>query len=111
MTNVQHLPPIHYQGTKDRPYTPSTEEWNALNETSLALVHEFNEVHDSLTAESAAEIARRFFELQRSRLAVQEEYFALISEKVSPVIAVQFSQLHRRFDLEIQRATSTPLAE
>jgi hypothetical protein len=86
-------------------------EWDALNDTSLALVHEFSALHDTLTAESAAAIARQFFDLQRSRLAVQEKYFGLIAERVSPVVAVQFSQIHRRYDLEIQRSAYTPLAE
>ena len=84
-----------------------------LGKKDRQLIREFSEVYDKLTAESAADIGTRFFDLARERLALQEKYLKQISDEVSPVIAVQFVQLQRRFEtqLMIERMKYSPLAE
>jgi hypothetical protein len=76
------------------------------------LGREFSDNYDKLTAESAARIAERFFNLERERLSLQQNYFQQISEAVSPVIAVQLIQLQRQFEteLELARMKAAPLA-
>ena len=86
-------------------------EMDRLEESGIALLVEFDELRDRLDPVTAAEIAERFFSLERARLAVEEEYFGRIAERVSPVVAVQFIQIHRRFDLEVRRQTYARLAE
>jgi hypothetical protein len=85
----------------------------ALGKKQQALTREFGKIFDKLTADTASGIAEKFFELQRERLAIQQKYFKQISDEVSPVIAVQFTQLQRRFETEIdmERMKYSPLAE
>jgi hypothetical protein len=85
----------------------------ALGKKQQALTKEFGKIFDKLTAETAAGIAEKFFELEGERLALQQKYFKQISDEVSPVVAVQFTQLQRRFETEIdmERMKYSPLAE
>ncbi len=89
------------------------KELKALAKRDRALLRDFGTVYDKLTAESASDIGRRFFDLKRERLALQEKYLNQISEQVSPVTAVLFIQLQRRFEtqLETERMKYSPLAE
>ena len=84
-----------------------------LGKQERTLMREFSEAHKSLDAETASELGQRFFELQRQRLALQEQYLATISDQVSPVIAIQFIQLQRKFETELalERMKYSPLAE
>jgi hypothetical protein len=84
-----------------------------LGKTDQKLVREFRQAFGKLTAETASSIAERFFDLERDRLALQQKYFHQISESVSPVIAVQFIQLQRQFEteLELERLKISPLAK
>ena len=85
----------------------------ALGKKDRALVRDFSEVFDKLTKDSAATMAERFFDLEQERLALQQKYFEQISAGVSPVVAVQFIQLQRRFEteLEVERMKYSPIAE
>ena len=84
-----------------------------LGKKERELVSEFSEIFDKLTQDSASSIAERFFDLEQERLALQQKYFEQISTDVSPVVAVQFIQLQRRFEteLQIERMKYSPLAE
>lgn len=90
-----------------------TKEQKALDKKDREMIAEFGEVFDKLDAETAAKIGKRFFDIERDRLALQEKYLKQISDAVSPVIAVQFIQLERRFQaqLENERMKYSPLAE
>jgi len=89
------------------------KEMKQLAKQDRALIREFSEVFDKLNARSATEMGKRLFDLERERLAIQEKYLEQITDAVSPVIAVQFIQLQRRFEaqLESERMKYAPLAE
>lgn len=89
------------------------KELKKLGKSERALVREFTEIHDQLTAESAESIGQRFFELERQRLELQQTYLKRISDEVSPVIAVQYIQLQRQFETELtmERMKYSPLAK
>jgi Spy/CpxP family protein refolding chaperone len=89
------------------------KEMKKLGKTERSLLREFSEVYDSLDASTADELSKRFFDAQRERLAIAEKYLQQISDEVSPVVAVQFLQLQRRFEteLEMERLKYSPLAE
>jgi Spy/CpxP family protein refolding chaperone len=89
------------------------KELKQLGKKDRALIREFAEVYDKLDASTAEGIGKRFFELQRERLEIQERYLRRISDEVSPVVAVLFIQLQRRFEaqLETERMKYSPLAE
>ena len=89
------------------------KELKALAKRDRALIRDFAKVHDKLTEESASDIGQRFFDLERERLALQEKYLKLVSQQVSPVTAVLYIQLQRRFEaqLETERMKYSPLAE
>jgi Spy/CpxP family protein refolding chaperone len=84
-----------------------------LAKKDRALIREFAEIHDQLDAESASSLGQRFFDLRRERLEVQERYLKRLSDEISPVAAVLFIQLQRRFEAEIEmeRMKYLPLAE
>jgi hypothetical protein len=89
------------------------EELQAQGKKDLDLIREFSAAYDELDAAAAAELGKRFFELEREHLALQEKYLKKISDEVSPVVAVQFLQLQRQFEaeLELERMKYMPLAE
>lgn len=89
------------------------KELRALGKQDRELTNEFNKVYDKLNEKTAKSIGQRFFSLEKERLDLQEKYLQLISDQVSPVVAVQFIQLERRFEaqLETERMKYSPLAE
>ncbi len=89
------------------------KELKTLDKMDRKLIREFAGVYDNLTAETAADLSKRFFDLRRERLALQEKYLKQISDEVSPATAVLFIQLQRRFEaqLESERMKYSPLAE
>jgi uncharacterized coiled-coil protein SlyX len=89
------------------------KELEALGKRDRGLIREFTDAFGNLDAATAESIGKKFFDLERDRLALQEKYLKLMSEQVSPVVAVQFIQLQRRFEaqLETERMKYSPLAE
>jgi len=89
------------------------KELKQLGKTDRKLLSEFSEIYDKLDKQSAKDIADRFFDSARERLALQQRYFEQVSNEVSPVVAVLFIQLQRRFETELQmeRMRYAPLAE
>jgi hypothetical protein len=88
------------------------QEFSANLNTRLELLREFSAVHDKLTAEKATALAERALDLDDQRSALHRKYFRLISEKVSPIVAVQFLQLQSQFETmaDLKIATNVPLA-
>jgi hypothetical protein len=84
-----------------------------LSKAEQKLSREFRQSFGKLTAETASDIAERFFNLERERLSLQQSYFQRISESVTPVIAVQFIQLQRQFETELrmEQLKASPLAK
>ena len=89
------------------------KELKQLGKKERKLIGDFSDVYDNLDAPTAQEIGGRFFDLRRERLALQEKYMQRLSDDVSPVVAVQFIQLQRGFEaeLELERMKYSPLAE
>jgi hypothetical protein len=89
------------------------KELSKLGKRERGFVREFSERFGKLTSESAEAIGQKFFDLQRERLELQQNYLKQISDGVSPVIAVQFIQLQRQFETEVamERMKYSPLAE
>ena len=85
----------------------------AVQAYALDLLREFGKVFDKLDADTASDLARRFFTQERNRLSLQEATFKKIADQVSPVVAVQFIQLQRQFEteLEMERMKLSPLAQ
>ena len=77
------------------------------------LMRELSQVFDKLDAATAEDLGRRFFSLEREHLELQQRYLESISAEVSPVAAVLFIQLQRRFETEVslERMKYSPLAE
>ena len=64
------------------------KELKTLDKKDRKLIREFAGVYDNLTAETATDLAKRFFDLRRERLALQEKYLKQMSDEVSPATAV-----------------------
>ena len=89
------------------------KEFKQLEKKGQQLSREFSEVFDKLTDQLAADLGKRLFGLDKEKLELQEKYLKQISEEISPVIAVQFIQLERRFESQIENEFMkyAPLAE
>jgi len=89
------------------------KDLKALGKKRRDLMREFSQVHDKLGAATAEDLGRRFFDLERESLQLQQKYLESISAEVSPVAAVLFIQLQRRFETEVslERMKYSPLAE
>jgi hypothetical protein len=89
------------------------DELAQLTRKDWELLAEFGKTYGKLEAAAAQDMAKRAFEVQHAWLDLQEKYFKQIAEQVSPVAAVQFVQLERRFEAQAltERMKGTPLAE
>lgn len=89
------------------------DEAQALGRKDWELLREFGQAFDRLDPATAEKIAERSFANQRAWLDMQQKYFKQIAEQVSPVVAVQFLQLERRYEAQAitERMKYTPLAE
>lgn len=83
----------------------------ASNERRTLLL-EYSKVHKELSPVKAAELADRVFSLDETRLVLHRTYFRLISENISPVVAVQFLQIQSRFETmaDVRASTYVPIA-
>lgn len=74
------------------------EALRAIFMERFQLISDFDAVHDKLNASNSAKIAERAFALEDKRTALHRQYFKLMSEQVSPVVAVQYIQLQSQFE-------------
>jgi len=88
------------------------KELSALFDARFEMIREFAGIHDKLTAEKATELAELALDLDEKRSALHRKYFRLMSEQISPVVAVQFLQLQSQFETmaDLKLATNVPLA-
>jgi hypothetical protein len=88
------------------------DEAAKLGEKRKSLMRAYWKDHDKLSAERAKELALKSFELDDERNALRRKYFEKIAADVSPIVAVQFLQLQRQFEImgDLKIATYAPLA-
>jgi len=88
------------------------KELNKLFDARFELLRDFDAVHDKLNAATANELAERALALDNQRTELHRKYFKLMSEKISPVVAVQYLQLQGQFETmaDMKIATHVPLA-
>lgn len=83
-----------------------------LDQERGALVREYAQVYKTMNKEKAAELAARTLQVDEQRNTMRRKYYDLMAEQVSPIAAVQFLQLQRRFDsmLDMKASTAIPIA-
>jgi len=88
------------------------KELSKLFDARFEMLGEFDAVHDKLTLEKANELAERALALDEQRTELHRKYYKLMSEKISPITAVQFLQLQGQFETmaDMKIATHVPLA-
>ena len=79
---------------------------------SRSLIREFMGSHDSLSDKQATDLATRALDIFDLRTGLRRKYFKLMSDEVSPVIAVQFLQLQSQFETmgDLEMSGAVPLA-
>jgi hypothetical protein len=79
------------------------------NETS-AVIREFVDNLDKMTADRADRLMTRTMDLQKRKLAVRQNYYNMIRKALSPILAVKFAQLDSQLVqmLELQVASNLP---
>ena len=63
-----------------------------ITDARVAMIKEFLDT-ENLTAEQAKKMGDRALKIEGDRTALKKKYFAQISKKVSPIVAVRYMQL------------------
>lgn len=107
---------VQLEGAEAKKFAPIVHEYDAemtkIGEARLALMTEFGKVSDKLTPDQARSFADRLFKLDDERTALRRKYYERIAQEISPVVAVQFTQLERQFETmgDLKAASVAPLA-
>ncbi len=107
---------VQLQGGELQKFTPIVQAYDAelakIGDARLALMTEFGKVSDKLTPDQARQFASSFFKLEDDRSALRRKYYDRVAQEISPVVAVQFTQLERQFETmgDLKLATVAPLA-
>ena len=107
---------IKLEGEQSKAFRKIVREYDKdakkIGKARMTMLREFVRTSDSLSAEQASELAERAFTIAESRIALRRQYFKLISEEISAVVAVQFLQLQSQFDTmaDSKLAATIPLA-
>jgi len=107
---------IELNDQQSKAFWPLKQAYDAelkdIFDARFAVLEEFDGIHDALTPEKAKELAGKALDLDARRTALHRKYFELMSEKVSPVAAVQFLQLQSQFETmaDMEIASRVPLA-
>jgi hypothetical protein len=88
------------------------DEVKSLDQERASVAREYAQVYRNLNPEQAGDLAGRTLSLEEKRSTLRRKYYDLMAKQVSPVAAVQFLQLQRRFDsmLDVKAATVIPIA-
>lgn len=92
-------------------YRRYADEQEALLDKRIAMLSEFAENYDDMTAARANSIAAQSFAIQRERLERRERYFQLFSDAVGPSLAALFLQIDGQIStlLDFEMMQLTPL--
>jgi hypothetical protein len=94
-------------------YTDYASEQLALSDLRIANIKNFSANYDSLTDAKADELINNFFTFQETRLSMNEEYYQIFAEALSPSIAAKYMQLESELQLliDVGIASNMPLAK
>jgi hypothetical protein len=86
---------------------------SAINDQRIQLIKDYAKVYDNLAAESAKEIADRWFKMQSDRLKLRKSYYKKFEKALSTGIAARFVQVDHQLGLfgDLQIASEMPLIE
>ena len=107
---------MQLDATEAKKFKPLKDGYDAelkkLADRRIELTKEFAKVNEKLTPEKALEFSKAFFTLEDERNTLRRKTFDKMAAEVSPIVAVQFMQLQRQFELmaDLKAATLTPLA-
>ena len=96
-----------------RVYADYRKEIAALNRGGIELMIEFREHIEELSEDRAAEILRRYFDLQKRTLALQASYIPRFRKVITAKQTLRFYQIENKLESIIQSDMSsvTPLVE
>lgn len=94
-------------------YGEFEKEMEDLNNERIANIKNFAANYENMNDEKATELIKEAFDFQSDRVSLNEEYFAKLSEALSPTVAAKFMQLQQQIQLvvDLSIASNLPLVK
>ncbi len=108
---------MDFDGDQSRAFWPIFREYefesSQLNDGKIALIEDFMMHYDSLTDETARNLAERFFELEELRITILRKFFKKLSPEITAVKAAKFVQLENQLNnmINMQISSQIPLVQ
>jgi hypothetical protein len=92
-------------------YREFQTELAKIGDKRIALIKNYAENFDTMTAEKASEIAKEWFDQQNKRLKLLKKYHGKVAKAVGPVEAVRFMQVENTLQqlIDVQLSANMPL--
>ncbi|MEE4661847.1 MAG: hypothetical protein V2J89_15365 [Halieaceae bacterium] len=92
-------------------YREYADEQEALLDKRIAMLTEFADAYENMTADKARSIAAQSFAIQHARLERRERYFQRLSDALDPALAALFMQVDGQIStlLDFEMMQLTPL--
>jgi hypothetical protein len=92
-------------------YRKYDSELTTLNDKRIAIIKDYAQNYDQMTAAKADELTKQTFAFFENRIKLQKKYTKEISKALSPVLSGKFMQIERAINtlLDLQIQSEIPL--
>ena len=92
-------------------YRKYDSELTTLNDKRIAIIKDYSQNIDQMTAAKANELTGQTFAYFENRVKLQKKYFKEISKALSPILSARFIQIERAINtlLDLQIQSEIPL--
>ena len=94
-------------------YRKYDSELTTLNDKRIAIIKDYAQNYDQMTAAKADELTKRTFAYFENRIKLQKKSYKEISKALSPVLSGKFMQIERAINtlLDLQIQSEIPLVK
>jgi hypothetical protein len=94
-------------------YRKYDSELTTLNDKRIAIIKDYAQNYDQMTAAKADELTKQTFAFFENRIKLQKKYTKEISKALSPVLSGKFMQIERAINtlLDLQIQSEIPLVK
>jgi hypothetical protein len=94
-------------------YRKYDAELLALNDERIAVIKDFAQNFDTITAAKAEELTNRTFAFFENRLKLQKKYYKEFAKALSPILAAKYMQIERQINtlMDFQIQSQIPIAK
>lgn len=91
-------------------YKEYEAERTQMGDVKVALLNEFMAIAEDMTDEQASATAEQHFAMKRNQIALNEKYYTVMAEKLSPRVAARFIQVMNQIDTVIDANLASEMA-